>query len=303
MLTSDAFERARAYLFANGRPVDRERFRFHFESGSAADVLAALAAYQNADGGFGHGLEADLRADASSPIATATAFRILREVGRPRAAMVSAAVAYLAGSFDRDRSVWEMVTAEVESAPHAPWWTYAGTEKAFDGFRVNPTAEILGALYDYADEAPADLLAGLAPIVVERAEAEPDRMDINTFDALLRFVDAVGVPVEVRAEVEARLLRAARATIALDPSTWDGYVVRPMDALGTPDSFLAPAIPAEAVAANADYWVDRQLPDGSWPVPWDWAAVDAEAWAAAERDWKGKLIVDRLVVLKAFGQL
>ena len=50
------FERARRFIFRNARPLDFARWRFAFEGGSREDVLAALAAYQNGDGGFGHGL-------------------------------------------------------------------------------------------------------------------------------------------------------------------------------------------------------------------------------------------------------
>jgi hypothetical protein len=38
-------------------------------------------------------------------------------------------------------------------------------------------------------------------------------------------------------------------------------------------------------------------------MAWEWAFIDADAWAQAERAWKGKQIVDKLIVLKAFGYL
>jgi hypothetical protein len=307
MLTRDAFGRdafhhARAYLFEHGRPLDRERFRYHFESGPAGDVVAELAAYQNGDGGFGHGLEPDIRTAGSSAIATATAFRVLREVGTPDHEIARRGVAYLLGTFDSGRSVWEMVPPAVENAPHAPWWTYAETEKTFEHFHVNPTAEILGALYDYAAQAPADLLAELTRIVIERAEAMA-KLEHNAFVALSLLATAVNLPAAAREALQTRLVRAAPQSIALDPSTWEQYELEPLEALRKPSSFLAAAIPAEAVRASVEHTAGRQLPDGSWPLTWDWAFVDADAWARAEREWKGKLIVDKLVALREFGVL
>lgn len=302
MLTRDAFDRARAYLFEFGRPLDRQRFRFHFESGSADAVVAELAAYQNGDGGFGHGLEADIRTPDSSPIATATAFRVLQEMGTPDHEIARRGLAYLLATFDRARSVWEMVPSTVDNAPHAPWWNYAETPKTFDNFEVNPTAEILGGLYDYAGLVPADLLAELTPIVVGRANAMPE-LPHNAFMALQRLAEAAGLPAAVRESLQARLLRAAPKTIALEPAKWVEYELEPLEALGTPTSYLAPAIPPDAVRANIEHTVARQLPDGSWPVTWTWAFIDADAWAQAERDWKGKLVVDKLVGLRNFGAL
>ena len=54
----NAFEKARRFMYRSARPVELARWQYHFEQGSKENVLKALAAYQNEDGGFGHGLEA-----------------------------------------------------------------------------------------------------------------------------------------------------------------------------------------------------------------------------------------------------
>jgi hypothetical protein len=50
------------FILRNARVLDGRRFAFRFDGGDSADVVAALRPYQNADGGFGHALEPDLRA-------------------------------------------------------------------------------------------------------------------------------------------------------------------------------------------------------------------------------------------------
>jgi hypothetical protein len=119
--------------------------------------------------------------------------------------------------------------------------------------------------------------------------------------ALRALAAAAHLPPDVREKLQFRLVRAAPQTIALDPRKWAEYELEPLEALGTPSSYLAPAIPAEAVQADIEHTIRCQLPDGSWPVTWDWSFVDADAWAQAQRDWKGKQIVDKLVTLRAFG--
>ena len=60
-LAADRFQAARQFVEDHARPVDKAWFAYHFEDGSAVAVLEELAAFQNADGGFGHGLEMDFR--------------------------------------------------------------------------------------------------------------------------------------------------------------------------------------------------------------------------------------------------
>ena len=49
------YNKARSFVYKNARPLDLARWKYLFEGGSKEDVLTALAAYQNEDGGFGHG--------------------------------------------------------------------------------------------------------------------------------------------------------------------------------------------------------------------------------------------------------
>ena len=69
-LSPEAFCRARHFLKAEARPLDRALFEHRFEKAPAQVVLNALDAYQNEDGGFGRALEADLRTPTSSALAT-----------------------------------------------------------------------------------------------------------------------------------------------------------------------------------------------------------------------------------------
>ena len=59
MYDSELFAKARLFIYRNARALDLARWRFHFEGADKSEVLAALSAYQNKDGGFGWGLEAD----------------------------------------------------------------------------------------------------------------------------------------------------------------------------------------------------------------------------------------------------
>src|SRR5438876_1106086 len=55
------------FLAAHARLLDQQRFRHLCGAGDAEAALTALAAYRNPDGGYGWGLEPDLRSPESQP--------------------------------------------------------------------------------------------------------------------------------------------------------------------------------------------------------------------------------------------
>jgi len=50
-------QKAETFIWSNARLLDRHRFVHEFKGGPREPVLAALAPYQNPDGGYGNGLE------------------------------------------------------------------------------------------------------------------------------------------------------------------------------------------------------------------------------------------------------
>ncbi len=88
--------RARAFIYANARRVDRAAFEVMFEGAAEAVLVAALDAYRNADGGFGHALEPDLRTPLSQPLHTETALMALKQAGVRRPDIADSCCDYLA---------------------------------------------------------------------------------------------------------------------------------------------------------------------------------------------------------------
>lgn len=303
-LSSTAWQAAKSYLFAHGRKVDQQLFVYYFERGNATQVLTALLPYQNADGGFGHALEPDLRAAASTAIATQQGFNILRAIGAPSSEpTVQHAVQYLLSTLDPTTQVWPIVGPEVEEAPHAPWWTYANVHANFGGFLANPRAALVGFLHDHHTLVPPTLLAQLTDAVLTHLEAQPDQLEMHDLFCYLALANSPNLPQVARSRVVAKLARTVPHTVATDPNLWDGYVLFPLDVAPTPDALLTATIDRTAIDANLDLWIESQAADGSWPLPWTWDFVNKDAWARAERDWKGYHILHRLHTLVAYGRV
>lgn len=298
LLTRARFAAAEAFVQSQGRPLDAALLGLVLGRGSADDALAALVAFQNADGGFGHGLEPDLSSPASSAIATSIGLRILTRLETPaRRPTVIAAIDWLAGALDREAGVWPIVGADVELAPHAPWWGWSDDLAAdWNGFRFNPTAEILAHLYRFRDLAP-DALIDCVEAGLRYSLAETTLID-NAYDlkCAIRLAEADGLPADLARPLDGLVRRSVAAHNSADEHA------SPFDAAPTPSSPFADLVDGRIEAALTSL-IAAQAEDGGWNLFWDWSYVDPKAWAKAKADWRGQLTREALQVLLAYGRI
>ena len=302
-LTLSGFRRAIDFVKEQGRDLDRALLAYHFEDGSADDVLSALAAYQNDDGGFGHGLEPDLRTPASSVIATTIAFQNFRSLGVPvDLEMARRGIAYLLATYDESRQVWPIVPTEVEDAPHAPWWDYAASEAGFGGFLINPRVEIVGYLHDYRAAVPEELVETLTTAVFAHLDSLPDEMEMHDVLCFASLAQTAALPQSHRERIWTRLAKAAEHGVAREREQLSGYVLRPLDVAPSPDAPLAAGL-ADEVAMNLDYELEQQGADGAWSPTFSWGDQHPEAWQAARREWQARITLRTLRTLRDFGRI
>src|SRR6478752_9744491 len=67
------------FMATHARVLDRRRFELRGGAADAAAALAALDGYRNPDGGYGWGLEPDLRSPESQPATAAHAFEVFED--------------------------------------------------------------------------------------------------------------------------------------------------------------------------------------------------------------------------------
>jgi hypothetical protein len=119
---------------------DRRCFELFFETGDAEAVLAALRAYRNTDGGYGHGLEPDLRAPESQPAAAWHAFEVFADVApvvAPEAA-VTADLERLKGE-QKDDGGWSVDFRSYSPAAALEWRGYATVRARCPSFATTRT--------------------------------------------------------------------------------------------------------------------------------------------------------------------
>lgn len=300
-LSAQAQQQIAAFLTSSQvRPLENALYAYHFSGGSADDVLSALTAFQNPDGGFGHGLEPDLRLPASSVIASSVAFQRLRELHAPADhPLVVSGCRYLRDQYVPARANWDIIPPTIDDAPHAPWWVYGGD---LSHSLLNPRAEVLGYLYEYPDHFPADMRQQAADAIVSAIETDTERIDMHDLFCAIRLYETPALPEALKTRLLPPLQHVAERLVTRDPAGWAEYGLAPLGVASSPESPFADQFRAE-LDTNLDYLIDQLEPSGSWGPNWTWGGLHPEAWAQAERDWRGVITLNNLCTLKAFGRL
>jgi len=297
-LSRERFEASRAFIDQTGRPLDAELLRHRLGEGSAEAVMSALAPFQNADGGFGHGLEPDIPSPASSALVSSIGLRLLARIGAPADhPLVVGVIAWLDAALDRKRGVWQIIGPDVDLAPHAPWWAWSdGLAASWNAFRFNPTAEILAWLYHYRTAVPGSLLAAVETgmrLTLTETELIEGAYDLK---CALRLAESDDAPPDIARPLRLLLRRSLAAHDAADEHA------SPFDAAPNPDSPFADIV-ERRIEPGLVALIGAQDADGGWTPFWDWSFVDADAWETARRAWRGWLTREAVETLLAYGRV
>ncbi len=121
VVTWDSFRAAEHFTMRSARLIDRHRFAHLFQNGPVEPVRSALAAYRNIDGGYGNGLDPDLRGHASQPAATGIALRYLDDLGPIPTSLGRGICRYLSTATNPDGGL-PPVLRNIRYTESAPWW-------------------------------------------------------------------------------------------------------------------------------------------------------------------------------------
>lgn len=294
-ISKNAIERARAFVSANARSLDQAYLACvlpgNARAGAVDRLIAALSKFQTSEGGFAHGIESDLRTPAPQAISTSVALQFLRGIdAKASLPMVKSAITYLIGSVDRKSWVWPAIDARVDEAPHAPWWNTQDLEQRFGGFVFNPSAELLGYLYDYRVHVPDDVLKGVEARVLDTVQNTEIIKNAYDLHCCMRLLHTRALPAHARNVLEARIPASLEAA---DP---DDLHLDLMGMVPTPSSFGYNVVRAKIIR-QAERLIASQADDGGWHPFWNWSEVDADAWRNAEREWSGVLTRQAIVNL------
>jgi hypothetical protein len=294
-LAESQYEKARQFLLKHGRKLEATLFAYEFEQGDPSEVYRQLATFQNTDGGFGHGLEPDLRCKASSALATTTALQILTGMNERDTEMIERAMQYFASSYEEKRNGWDIIPKEAEEAPRAIWWNYG----AFNNHWGNPNAEIVGYLNQFPSSQSPELISQLNTYAVNHLNKSCDLKEMHEMQCYLRWADTLSE--EPFNQVSGKLDEFVDNCIIRNVEEREGYSGYPLLIVKSPESRYYSKY-EDILPGDLDRLIDSQGEDGSWVPNWAWGRFD-DVWETSKVEWQGILTLNALRTLRDFGRL
>lgn len=286
----------RTFLRTHARVLEMRLAEFHLDGDQAAGLaaIAALEAYRNADGGFGHGLEADVLAPQSQPLFADFAFGVLDDLAaegspevRARAAeSVARTLPFLAEVADTSGGV-PIVLPSIEDHPHADHWDGRTYQP-----ELNPTARLVGVARALGVEHPwLDQAAAFCRQAIDDGKVD----DAHTARCVTRFCETE--PDRAWAEPAYRALGEQLPKLPwFQAMPGEGYGLTPLHFAPSPDSPARPLFSTEQVEAHLDALERTRLEDGGFPVTWE------PPGPASVLAWRGVWTLDAERTLRAYGR-
>lgn len=284
------------FLATHARLLDRRRFELLNGEPDAVGALAALDGYRNSDGGYGWGLEADLRSPESQPGAAGHAFEVFEEIAPATVPQAVALCDWLESVTLPDGGL-PMALPLGTTAGCAPWWE--GADPSVSSLQI--TTVTAAAAHRVASHDPAvaghPWLETATRYCLDAIEAIQQAPSGYVLAFSVGFLDSVH---ESRPEAGA-LLRRIGAYIPVDGQIriqggTEGERLHPLDVAPYPDRPARDLFAPDAISADLDRLAALQQEDGGWIVDYQWIS------AAGALDWRGHATVRAIDVLRRNGR-
>lgn len=289
IVSGTAFERARGFIFANARRVDRAVYETVFEAGDGEALVAALGAYRNVDGGFGHALEPDLRTPSSQPLHTETALAMLKQANVRRPDLADACCDYLARVARSDCALPAFTLEALDHPAAAHWQSGFGAQPSLDRTcGVVASLAWHGATHPWFEAARAACSKHIQSADID--EAHHLRYAFEAAEGLLDGDARKLTLVRLRSMLE-------HADFFVAETPVERYGLTPLQFVPTPHSAARAVFDDASIERHLDDLLARQSEDGGWPIHFDPPSE------AARTEWRGSWTVDALVTLRAWGRI
>ncbi|MCE4264009.1 hypothetical protein CJ178_24975 [Rhodococcus sp. ACPA4] len=279
---------ATRFLAGNGRILDRHRLNLVLGQGDRDAALAAVDGYRNPDGGYGWGLEPDLRSPGSQPGGALHAFEVFADVAAvtPRALELCdwlQTVSTVDGGLPFALPI-------SEPAGCAPFWVDADpSESSLQITAIVCATALRVAEFDsaVAKHPWLDSAVRFCLGAIERAET----LSALELAFALQFLDAAN---EVRLVAKLGALIPPDGLVHVDGGAVDEYM-RPLDFSPYPSGPTRTLFSAGVIDEELSALAARQCDDGGWMVDFDSYSP------AAVLEWRGHATVSAVALLKRNG--
>ncbi|MFE0026042.1 hypothetical protein [Amycolatopsis sp. NPDC059021] len=290
--------RAGAFMASHARVLDRRRFEAVTTDNDAARqaVIDGLDAYRNPDGGYGWGLEPDLRATESQPGGALHAFEAMADAGPATSPHVAALLDWLDSATLPDGGL-PFALPIGDPTACAPFWVHADPAES----SLQITAAVTAQAYRAArwDKTIPDhpWLAKATRYCFDAIR----RIDEAPFAYVLSFaLQFLDIATDTHEEARELLVHLGQfvprdGAVAVVGGA-EGETLHLLDYAPEPGRPVRDLLDPQAVSDDLDRLERGQRQDGGW-------AVDFTSYsAAAALEWRGHATVKAISVLRSNGR-
>ncbi|MEU8801793.1 hypothetical protein [Spirillospora sp. NPDC048819] len=277
--------KASDFMAMHARTLDRRRFELLTGEGDQDALLAALNAYRNPDGGYGHGLEPDLRSRTSQPGPALHAFEVFEELG-PATVPEAVALCDWLESVTLPDGGLPFGLHVPDPAGCAPFW--AGADPGTSSLQITAVVAATAQRVAAHDEAVAGhpWLARATRYCLDAARAKGELHALELAFSLW-LADAVH-DTEVIELLGRQIPENGRVHVQ---GGLEDEMMRPLDFAPYPDRPVRALFAREILAAELRSLDEQQQADGGWLV--DFVSYSP----AAELEWRGYATVRAVSIL------
>jgi hypothetical protein len=280
------FDKAATFIWQNGRLLERRLFEYYFQGGSKDGVLQALRAYLNADGGFGHALEPDLRTPDSQPLYAEFGLRTLYEAKIRDADLASRVCDYVSRVADLSKGIMT-ITPSSRNYPRAPHWNNPSSEQP-DFSRLTSIVGLLNwqdIWHPWLNKAVEACLNHLSSNKYE---------DAHTIQNAFCLLESLPQTADVRQRFAKLADELQQARFFLPEAPPQGYGLTPLDFAPFPDSYCRTMFSDAAIRGHLKALAAQQEDDGGWPITWE------PPGEMAKLEWRAHRTLRSLVTLESY---
>ncbi|MCY4062442.1 MAG: hypothetical protein OXG53_08740 [Chloroflexi bacterium] len=244
-------KKARQFVYRNGTLLERALYSWLFDGGSLQRLHQIILCYKNPDNGFGHGLEHDLKAPQSNPLALEYLLGVMKHAGVPAGPVFSGSAAWVEAQMDDHGNLRN--PPETREYPLEWWWKEKGGQTMPDSI-VGNLIRFRCATPSLIEKTKAWALANYTPAKVR--ENEWLFMAYHAFD----FFFAIDELPDLQQFRQATIDNILACAEAAPPSQYDSLFAFAPE----PDSMIARALPSGLLDRFLDHLSNAQQEDGHW---------------------------------------
>jgi len=289
------------WMHRNARELDLKIWECLFANGDAVAVADAMLAYQNEDGGFGHGIDPDNWNVNSVPYASLYGIETLDMVG----------------FYDMDHPVYQGIRKYLNATGPAQWiftlptnadYPHASFYNYDEKYNKIESTGVIISLSAFVIKYVSDL--SVYDIVIQQLDSyiarlqEKDLGDMgpSSYITLIDAMENIGIKGYDYAKLQQRLITIVNQTMQKEEKQWENYGYRPSDFIKTKNSIFLKGNEV-LVEKECNFLINTLPMNDVWPVSWCWfnnAKIYSKEETISLHIAKARKCIERMLFLKEF---